>query len=440
MYHERDVSGEMEQISDFLSGITGLNVTNIKNFPELKLSPNISESDHGVAKQEIPFTYHLALGRKGDQYTIDFAMVFTDDWTPGRWLPNVKWTVSYNGDEIFNVGGMVCTSKVLRHTDFGNRQKVESLLVDELKHHVGGPDTEVPFMDYESYSLASLKKENSYFENIYLVLMTHMKERGLQLPPILSKREYIKGPMLAGDVNTVNQILSSLLSFESQNFATNIQAHMKAEAQAIKEHTLWEAKKKDPTVPLEVAFPHTKVTKIEKGNSIFPGYTILAVENDLRNYGAFSQTIARSLDADARYKGSKVITEYNLHACMQLCASDRVDVILFDWTNPSHEEVLMVRHEDPNPFYQMYHGSAQAVLTIDDEGIVASTQDGKLLDAKAMKEESERIDIRNEWMNMIKAACAKSGVQAPPCFIVRSGAELQDLAKIVCQKLGKSIS
>jgi hypothetical protein len=428
-------SKEFDKHSLFLSEITGLSINSSKIFPELDL---LGPSYH--PSMRVPFSYDLILGNEGNQYKLNLCVMFTDEWTSSEWLPEVSWRILYNNREIYDQGGMVNTSVELFVKDFQNRQKVETLIYDQFHHAIGGPDTEVAFMDYETYSLESLKNENRYFENIYLVLMTHMKERGLVMPPILSKKAYIREPMRDGDIQKVDGIITSVMAYEDQNLPGYVRAHMKYETIEIKKHALWEAKKKNLAVPLQEAFPYVDIKKIEKGNPVLPPYTLLAVENDLRNYGEFSSVVIRSLEKDGRFKGSQVITEVNLSDCMQLCSAGRVDIVLFDWSNPSHEEVLMVRHENPNPFYQMYYGSAQAALSFDDDGIKASTPNGKLLDFKAMKEESEQIDIRNEWMNMIKSSCAQSGIQAPPSFIVRSRAEFQDIAKIVSQKLGKSIS
>ena len=125
---------------------------------------------------------------------------------------------------------------------------------------------------------------------------------------------------------------------------------------------------------------------------------------------------------------------------MDICKSGRIDVIIFDWSNPSHEEVWMVKPETTNPFYEMYHGKSQAVLSMNDEGIKTATPDGKLLDWEATKKESERVDIRNRWMDMIADVCEQKSVEPPPFFIVRSTAEFGDITKIVSQKLGKPIS
>lgn len=434
MSPERAILNNTEKFSSFISGITGLQISKLKAFPELDLP---MENPH--SGEERQFTYELDLGGKDNHYKIAFAVVFCDRYTPGIWLPDVKWEVIYNDKEILDAKGAINTSQELKKTDFSNRVKIHSLITKELEHAVGGPDTEIPFMNYETYSLASLKGEYRYFENIYLALMTHMKEKSLPMPPILSKRDYIREPMLAGDIQKINKVLSTVISFEGST-DKRVRAHMEAEAEVIRKHALWEAMKKNLDIPLEDAFPYAKVADIKEGRSAFGEYSILAVENDLRNYGFFPRMVLKSMEADGRYKGSKVISEFNLPACIEICKSGRIDVILFDWSNPSPEEVWMVKSETTNSFYEMYHGKAQTVLSLDDQGIQAATPDGKLLDWEATKKESERVDIRNKWMDMITVACEQSGVEPPPFFTVRSTAEFKDIAKIVSQKLGKPVS
>lgn len=425
---------EIEKYSNLLSGITGLKVTSLSNFPELNTVLDIPHFG-----EEKPFTYNLILGEEGDQYKIDFAVVFSDKHSPGKWLPTIRWNVSYNDYEVFNVGGMTNVSNQLLRKDFSNHDKIHSLITTEFDHAVGGPKREVAFMDFETYSLASLSNEHSYFENIYLALMIHMKERGLAMPPILSKRDYIREPMKSGDVEKVNKILSTTMTFGGTDFDKRIRGHMEVEAEAIRRHAQWEAKKRNHDIPLEEAFPYAKIIDIERGRSAFGKYTLLAVENDLRNFGDFSEMVLESMENDGRYSGSRIILEFNLSECMDLCKSGRIDVIIFDWSNPSYEEVWMVKPETINPFYEMYNGKSQAVLSADDDGIKAATPDGKLLDWEATKAESERVDIRNRWMDMIADACEQNGIEPPPFFIVRSTAEFRDIAKIVSQKLGKPI-
>ncbi|OGG09826.1 hypothetical protein A2154_00450 [Candidatus Gottesmanbacteria bacterium RBG_16_43_7] len=435
MNHERPDSNETDEHSLFLSEITSLSLIYSKKLPELDiLGPNFNPP------RRVPFSYDLTLGPDGNQYKINFGIIFTDEWTTHEWLPHVSWKICFNNQKIFSQDGIVNTAVELHAKDFQSRQTVESAILREFRHAIGGPDTEVPFMDYETYSLESLSGEYRYFENIYLVLMTHMKERGLVMPPILGKRDYIRQPMLAGEVSKVDQIIAFIMASEPRKFPGYIQAHMKYEAEEIKKHAIWEAKKRNPAVPIQEAFPYLKVYEIERGKPIFPPYTVLAVENDLNYYGSFSSTVIRSLEADGRFRESQVIREINLSMCMQLCQAGRVDIVLFDWTNPSHEEIWSLSYENPNPFYQMLHGSAQAVISTDENGIITATPDGRLLDSKGMIEESEKIDMRNKWMDLIRSSCSECGVQTPPSFIFRSKAEFQDIAKIVCQKLNRSIS
>lgn len=434
MNTERPKTNEAEKYSSLLSQVTGLEISSFQYFPEL-----MGELKPPLRGEEKPFTYKLVLGNEGDEYKVDFGVVFCDRDSPGEWLPSFKWKVSYNNNEVLK-GGAVNTSTELGKYDFRDRDKIHKTLVEELSHSIGGPDTEVPFMNFESYSVESLKGENSYFKNIYLALMTHMKERGLNMPPILSKRDYIREPMLSGDVDKVNKVLSIAMAFDTDGFDKRIKNHMEIEAEIIRKHVLWEADKRNHDVPIEEVFPYMKTVVIEKGRTAFGKYNILVVENDLYNYGIFTDRVLETMENDGRYKGSKIITEVNLPNCMDVCKSGRIDVILFDWTNPSHEEVWMVQPKTVNPFYEMYYGKEQGQLGIDQNGINIATPDGNLLDWEATKKKSEKVDIRNKWMDMITDACEAEGVEPPPFFIVRSASELNDISKIVSQKLDKPIS
>jgi len=435
MSPERPIQKEINQHSLFLSEITGLPIIREQLFPELnEIGPNFSPST------EVPFSYNLTLGNDNEQYNIVFRVTFNDEWTPNEWLPNVSWKLSFNDKEVFSQGGMVNISEELYEHEFQNRTKIEPMINSALKRAIGGPVTEVAFMDYETYSLEDLKGKNRYFENIYLALMIHMKERGCVMPPILSNREYVRNPMEAGDTAKIEQVLSSIMAFEGNEFPESVRAHMRYEADDIRKHAAWEAKKRNLNIPLKEAFPYYDVITINEGKELLPHYTILAVENDLRNPRFFSDAVIRSLEKDGRFKGSQIVREVNLPDCMDICAAGRIDIVLFDWTNPSYEEVLMVRHENPNPFYQKYHGDAQGVLQYDEDGIKISTPDGNLMDIEAMKAKAEKLDIRNEWMNMIRQSCEDAGTIVPPSFIIRSQAEFQDISKIISQKLGQSIA
>src|SRR3989344_3937073 len=183
---------------------------------------------------------------------------------------------------------------------------------------------------------------------------------------------------------------------------------------------------------------HLMVITIEMGETKLPPYNILVVENDLDNFGGFSQVVIHALEGDGRYRGTNVITEYNLPNCMALAEADRVDLIIFDWTNPTSWEVLMVRNE-PNSFYNLFYGDTQGTILIGVEGPQFGTNDGKVLDEKAMNEKADKTGIRATWMKMIAEACLNEGVAVPPHFIVKDSFTDRDMSNIVSQKLGNPL-
>ena len=415
--------GEIEARLVFLSEITGLPVASKSVFSEL----------------ETPFNLNLVLGTGDNKYEINVGVLFTDEWTEGEWLPTTTWDVSYNGEEIFREGALVNCSQGFRKDRLEDKIQVVSYLLKESRYLIGGINPEVAFMDYENYTLESLRHEDSYFRNVYLILMTHMKQRGLTLPPILAKRPDIRGAMTGGKIEDLERIIGGIRLFDIPEHDPPCQIHMLREIEEIRKQARWERTRRDPAVPLTESFPHIDITLIEKGRAIFPPVNILVVENDLNSFGLFTDRTVTALEKDGRYRGSAIIKEFNLPSCMTLCETGKVDLLIFDWTRPSYEEALMVRG-DRNPFFDMIHGNSQGVITFGEDGQEQiTTPDGRVFDNNSLREEAERIDIRSRWMEMIALACVEEGLSVPPHFIVRNNYELRQIGKIISQKRGTPI-
>ena len=439
MNNERLKHNDTDELGVFFSDITGLPVTHAKLFPEV-LPFEVPSRFSINSRFEIPFYSSYTLGNSDDQYLITIGVTFTNQWTPGEWLPNTNWRVEYNGEPICKEHDSVLASVSLKQHELTDTSKISKLLSRETRHMVGGPKIEVPFMDYEIHTLHSLDKEASYLKNIYLVLMTHMKERSLPMPPILSKRPDIRTAMFSGDIKTIDSILHSISVFDASNYDTRCQNHLRLESEEIRRHALWERDRRNSSIPLSETYPHLEVSTIKEGKSTFQPYNLLVVENDLHSYGNFTDAVINSLEKDGRYKNSKIIKEYNLHMCILLCESGRIDMVLFDWTNPSFEEALMIQRES-NPFFDLSYGSTQAVLNFDENGDLSyGLPDGRVLDNQDLKQDAENHDIRSAWMREIEVACRKAGVIIPPHYNVRYRSEKKDLAKIISQKLGNPIS
>lgn len=407
--------------AEFLSGITGLPVTKAVLFPELT---------RGGQR----FSYRLTLGGQGREYGLDINTAFKDEWKEVE----ENLVLRFNGQEIYSEGGWssVCD-------DPPKRNMVADYLDKHLDNTVGGPDTEVPFMDYESFSLDGLRHGGeNYFANPYLILMTHMKEvEGLQMPPILGKRESIRKPMLKGDVPATRRAVSGALVIEGAGLDGRCQAHMRAEGEVIQTRAAYESDKRDKSKSVAEVFGYRNTQIVEGKRSVFRPYNILVVENDLRGYLLPTMEVKRHLTTDGRYKGTTLLPEFNLSAAMEVCKSDRVDLVLMDWRKPSNEEVLMARYENRNPLFDMYHGPVQAAMGFDDDGVpFVDLPDGRRIDfGEGLRKEAERMDIRSRWMDMIAEACRAEGVAVPPHHIIRSQMEMETISLIVSQKLGNPL-
>ena len=419
-----------ESTSKFLSDITGLPIASAQAFPELTVL-----REDNIDRDKKDFSYHLVLGETDNSYEVRFDVDLTDEWTPGKWLFNAGWQVLHNGQQVFKRGYADC-SRSFRKRDLTDTEMVDGYLDRELQAIVGGPDTEVPFMDFESYTNESLGGQDSYFANVYLALMIHMKERGLQMPPILSKRSEIAKPMASGDIESINKALSAAMLFEGSRFDAKCQAHIGYEAELIRSRTKWENRKHDPAVDLAESFPALEMRVISEGKIPLHPSNILVVENDLNCPGGFIQIVAEKLENDGGYRGDRLIREINLPESMQLCATGKIDMVLFDWRDPSFEEALMV-NRDRNPWFDLANGAIQGTLGLGEDGIKYGFSDGRVLTKDELAEEADKLDIRSRWADMIADACRESKVEMPPHIIVRDRGDISDLVKTISQKLAR---
>lgn len=430
---EENKSFSKEHLGQLIIDISGLPIKEYIEFPEIELLSADKKNPHTG-----PFTFHLVIGETGSQYDLKMSMSFDNGYKHEDWNLNSSWQLDYNNETLYQEESGKNIHQ-FTYNDIFNPMKIRRVVYEEALHIIGGPDTETAFMDFESYSLESLHHENSYFANVYLVLLTHMKERGLTMPPILSKIPDIKNSMDIGDINEINKLLSTYILFGSSIYDERCRAHIRAEIDEIKKVTLIQNQKRNKNIPIEKAFPYADVIPIKIGVQHFNPYTILVVENEIRSYGLFTQIVKRALEKDGRYLNTVLISEINLSCCMDFCQCDRIDLVLFDWTNPSYWEVLMMQSGYDNPFYRMMFGDTQAVVNFSEEGPLFNVPDGRLFDEEAMKEEEKRINIRSKWMQMIEMSCSKQGVIPPPYFIFQSMNEQHDITKIISQKLRNSL-
>lgn len=424
--------GEIEKELTFLSEITGLPISLKSIFPEL-----VGLNERPV-ERENPYEIVFELGSADERYEIRITITFSNEWSD-EWLPVTSWSVIYNNEVIHRAGDSVHTSKSFWKNDLTDTGRLRKYLLEETLHIVGGINVETGLMDFETYTLEGLQDKDSYFENIYLVLMTHMRQIGTEMPPILIKRPGVAEAMESGDIDVIDRITKTIEMFEMPGYDQRCQAHILREIAGIRKNTNWEKNKRDPRVALTETFPGLEVEVIEKGKSVYPPSNILVVENDLNVYGEFTSTIQEALSRDRRYKGTQVIRHFNLPFCIDLVRTGKIDLIICDWSKPSNWEALMLGGER-NPFFDLTQGDIQGILELDGARLEIGSPDGSVIDPKDLKEIAERIDIRFRWMEAIASACVEEGLTLPPHFIVRNKFELGQIAQIISQKLGRSIN
>ncbi len=414
---------------DFLSAITGLPITGKTLVPEdpghIFKTPFNPDEPACI----LPFSYSLTLGSGEDSYSLDIEIIHKDRGEV--YAPSVSWSISRNSKELasseYTTFGVNAFSPSELTPAELKRARIETLLSE-----IGGISAgrhEVPFMDYESFSVDSLNNgDASYFRNIYLILMCNMKERGLQMPPIISKSHNLSQTMEKGDVEGIEKQLSLQLASLRLQLDDRSYQHVLAEAECIRGYTMQQQKWLSPRVPL--------TEKVRRAcYTILPGmphngrkYNIFAVENDLSNYGKFTDGVIESLKKDGRYGGSAVWKEENLPSLMDYCNTGQVDILLFDWRNPSYEEMLQFRGDYPAGISYSESGELEYHLS-----------DGSVRNEEEMEHAAEGTGIRDRWMDMIENTCIEKGVATPPHFIILYESELRDISKIVSQKLGLTL-
>ncbi len=413
----------------FLTKITGLPAVSAHFAREYKPKSRHASPD----LFNIGYETSLALSDGKNIYKITSVVKFADEYAPDEPMPVSTWSVKFNDLSLNQPRSWANAS--FNTEEFYDLSKRMKYLWSEFSHALGGPTTEVPFMDFERYTLESLKDKDDYFDNIYLTLMTHMKDRGLIMPPIFSKRDDVRNLMTKGKVFQLEDRLKVIVGLEGGFLDERCRAHMEYEALEILKQAQWEKNKKDPTVPLKETFPHNRIIPVEGTTKTFGKYNILAVENNDDDPISFPDIVVAALKRDGRWKGGNVISAYSLSNCMGLCGTGKIDVVLFDWRNPSHEEVMMVRHEATNPIFTAFHGDVQGVLDPVNGRVILS--DGRTLTDDELKKESERIDIRHLWQNKIAGYCRKMEVAEPAFYIVRNLKDEKNLAAIVAGMIGK---
>ncbi|MFA9288303.1 MAG: hypothetical protein ACEQSA_00280 [Weeksellaceae bacterium] len=405
--------------AQFFSDITGLPVQTSSVFPELDSAQPDSN--------RIPYTFAIQIGTDDEQYAIQGHITFGKEDYRSEWLPETHWELHYNGDLLLQKGWSLM--RPYTRGQLSNTAFVQTELAESFERTIGGVSTDVAFMDYEDFTLESLQGKNNYFASPYLGLMTHMKQRGLQMPPILGKQPQLAEAMKQGDVETVTRILNMIQFTDFSSYDPRCQSHMTYEADQILHNARNIQLERNPFVPLEQSFPDLEVITIPGEASGNPACNVLLVENDLNNYGFFTDVVTEVMTRDGNLAGTKLIREYNLPACRTLCVTGKIHIIIFDWSNPSDEEVLRIGNTSGN------HSQTAAVMTAD--GIKYLVQ-GKLVDASGLQEEATKHDMRSRWMTYIAAGCEKAGVRVPPYTIIRNPHDISFIPAFVAQINGQT--
>jgi len=291
----------------------------------------------GKVADVIPFELRFSLG---DEYHVRVWQNIERDEKLNRF----KYYPNY-GYELKDKDGKVIGSKeFIRAQSFTPQEMrsdpsaIEEEMMGIMRHSMGGIDTETPFMDFERYSVGGLETDmgESYFDSVYLRMMCHMKERGFEMPPILSKDGAVKEAMYKGDVDTVREMLDLKLAEVERSYHEGCLVHAKEEAKAILELANTKRMQRDKTVPLIEKFSYMDHITIPGGNGN-QKYNILVVEDfgsTPRDHQGtlerLSQKVASELAKKGNYGGTNVFGTVNLPECIELCETGQIHAILMD--------------------------------------------------------------------------------------------------------------
>lgn len=404
-----------------LADVTGLPVSDCSIFPELSGCPSIL-----LSREEASFATRVIFGSKKafPRYSLGVGIVFKRQPSLcSGILPRVSWQVSYNQIPLFQESYQDCGRSFNPQSPKAS-EEIKAYLSKTLAKILGGPDPEVAFMDYEKYRLSDLRGQADFFANAYLVLMVHMKELGRPMPPILSKRKDLVVLMEKGEVQKISGLLKLIIGLEGGGEKRHL-AHLRAEAGEIVGRARLQADRRNSQIPLEKIFPGIAVTEVKRGRVGTGPHTVLAVENQLDHFGRFSDLVVHFLGKEGRFKRTRVVSEFNLPRCVDLCRTGRIDLVLLDWRHPSAEETLLVRGKS-NPVYQMIHGDCSGVLEVRSGEVFLTTPDG-VTRPFSKHVQNDLVNTRLAWIKQIDHACQNVGQKTPPCFIIFSDEQIQEV-------------
>ena len=307
---------------------------------------------NGSLDDELDFTCGLYLG---EEYRIKFwhTLKKEEEFFSG------SWSVDRAGHEIRNRTGEVLSSKFYSSSESYRKRDIEEdpKLVDRsrisfLLKELSGIDVDNPvFMDYENHTLESLNGDNRYFQSIYLSIMCSLKENGIQLPPIISKKPNIREAMYRGDIETLDSILLEELESVLSEYGPNMLKHTQLEASEIRSFALKRRQYHDKSVPLIEKMADWNVLSVP-GNNSQRKYNVLVVEDfggsledRFGTIGQLSEKVLEELKAIGRYGGTNIFPTFNICDCLEICGTGQIDAILMDGGHfllGEAEEIMMM--------------------------------------------------------------------------------------------------
>jgi len=320
-----------------------------------KAEVTMHEGFDGRLKDRIPFGCRINFGK---QYKIELWHLLQRDDVNGLTM----WMARDWGYRVRNNEGKVLMKTRWASSEGYEREEIEEdKVIPEARKNIiskslGGFDVESPaFMDFERYTLKSLSGENrwieknengeedgenrddSYFKSVYLAIMCDLKEKGLEMPPILSKRESIRELMFEGKVEEVESELELALS-EVESIGKGCLFHAQEEAKEIRKLAVEKQKYYDKNIPLIEKLTSVDVKTVPGNNCRKRNILVVEDFGDIPTdhqgtIGRLSRKLTEELAKRGNYCGTNIFSTMNLGQCLNICGSGQIDLILMDGGN-----------------------------------------------------------------------------------------------------------
>jgi hypothetical protein len=370
----------------------------VTNQPVLSFYKNPVKFD-GNLSDELSFNCRLYLG---NMFDIKFWQTFRKE----KPAYNRCWFVDSAGYEVRNNNCIISRSSYSSSESFEESDlKMDSCIIDRLRlnfllNEIKGIDVENPeFMNYEHYTLDSLKDRDSYFKSIYLAIMCYLKEKGVKLAPILSKDNDIRKLMYKGDIESLDDILKTRLLEIKSEYNQGMYFHASYESDKIREFALKRRQYHDKTIPLIEKMIDWNIKTI-KGNGQKRTYNILIVEDfgagldDLGTLDLLSQKVYEELEKLNKYQGSNIFSTCNICDCIEICGTGQIDAILMDGG-------------------QYHLGNAEEIAMMNGLRVESSIKDNPVQIPNL-----DGFSEKKYWRKIIFENIIANGHSPPPCLII----------------------